>query len=123
MRISLRISLIPIFLLVIFLVGCGGSESKDTSSLEVGKVVETTSSAKAILLATNQANYKELTKFMVADDKVGVEKMFGNGKLFLIQTGTEVKILQITSNGIEVRVQEGEHSNRAGWIPSEFLKR
>ncbi len=111
---------------VLLIAGCtstGGSEITTTEGIKIGDTVEAVSRAENILCATTQDNYKLLYKYLVAEDKMGVEEMYKKGQVFLLKSGTKVKIIQTTFNGTEVRVQEGEHRGKIAWIARDFLKR
>lgn len=118
---------LAIMIIVLLIVGGCGSGSKDTEpqkeAFTVGSIVATTSAADNIICATTQDNYKELWKYLVAKDKVGVEEMLKQGKIYLLETGTEVKVIQATFNGIEVRVTEGPHKDKIAWVALDFLEK
>jgi hypothetical protein len=111
-------------LFVLLLVGCmeGTGNVETIEQLTPGSIVEIASSADVIICATTQENYKQVNKYIAADDKTGAENMLNRGQIFLLKTGTNVKVIQITFNGIEVRVQEGEYKDEIAWIQSDFLK-
>ncbi len=115
-------------LLVIMLaVGCASGTAErnldNKEHLEIGSVAETTSPANQIICASTQENYKQFMKYVSANDRTGADNMLARGQLFMIETGTEVKVIQATFNGIEVRVQEGPHKDKTAWISLEFLNR
>jgi len=115
-----------VMVVILLLVGCGGTEDSKNGetkvSLDIGSIVETKSSSEVILCATTQDNFKLMNKYLAADDKTAAEKMFLNGKLLLLKTGTKVKILQVTFNGVEVRVQHGDYKDKTVWLSRDFLK-
>jgi hypothetical protein len=122
MKRTLSVLLCALF--VLLLVGCmeGTGNVETIEQLTPGSIVETASSADVIICATTQENYKQVNKYIAADDKTGAENMLNRGQIFLLKTGTNVKVIQITFNGIEVRVQEGEYKDEIAWIQSDFLK-
>jgi uncharacterized lipoprotein YehR (DUF1307 family) len=115
-----------VMVVILLLVGCDGTEDSKNGetkvSLDIGSIVETKSSSEVILCATTQDNFKLMNKYLAADDKTAAEKMFLNGKLLLLKTGTKVKILQVTFNGVEVRVQHGDYKDKTVWLSRDFLK-
>ena len=126
MRIRKILSMILYILIVLLLVGCVVAEEVENTTLEtkyvIGSVVRTTSSTDAIACGTTRETYKQLNKYIVAGDKTGAEIMLRKGQILLLETGIKVKIIQVTSNGVEVRIQEGAYTNKIAWIQLEFLK-
>ncbi len=116
--------LVLMFIAGMLFSGCDGdnTEKDKTPQIEIGAVMEASSSTAQTLCATTQDNYKQLMKYLVAGDKAGAEKMLRQGQIFLLKSGTPVKVISVTLNGVEVRVQEGPHKDDIAWIQSEFLK-
>jgi len=113
-----------LFLLINIITSCNNNnnEKYENNKLITGTELITTSTAKIILCATTQDNYKQLMELRITNDLPGVYEMIRRKTLFLLKTGTKIKIIQKTFYGIEIRVLEGEHKNKTGWLTEEFLK-
>ncbi len=114
-----------LLLVLLLAVGCASGTERSTPSeghLEIGSIVETTSSADQIIVATTQENYKQFMKCLVAGDRTGADEMYRKGQIFQLETGTKVKVIRATLRGIEVRVQEGQNKDKIAWISLDFLK-
>ena len=117
----MRVIYCALVILLIFAAGCGGGESEPP--ITIGDVVKTVSKADDIICATTQDNFKEYGKYSVADDFAGVEQMYNRGQIFLLKTGTKVKVIQVTFSGTEVRVMEGPHKDKIAWLARDFLEK
>ena len=102
------------------------SQSSTSSFLAVGEdgilnnnSVKTNCNGNSIL-GTSKENYDELTKTLVADDRLGYLQMIGNGQIFLVENCTKVKKIGGSFAISEVRILEGEYFGTSGWIAFEF---
>lgn len=73
------------------------------------------------LLSIDEKSNSRLTKLLIAEDKVGVAEMVVEGKAFIVPKGTRAKILAFGLLTCEVRVMEGYHFGRSGFLPTEFV--
>lgn len=72
------------------------------------------------ILSTTKENYDEFSKTMVAEDNIGYLQMIGDGKLFLVENCTKVKVIDSAFALKEVRILEGEYFGTTGWTAYEF---
>lgn len=77
---------------------------------------------KAIPLGDTSKDYDELSKAIEARDDIGFRDLIVAGKAFLVDAGTEVKMLDYDWGKVRVRILEGDHKDEAGWTADEFLK-
>jgi hypothetical protein len=49
--------------------------------------------------------------------------LFADGKVLMVQTGTQVKVLDVQSDGssCEVRILAGEHTAKTAIVPRKYL--
>lgn len=119
---------------VILLVALGGSGEKSSSPttqssiLGVGEegVLNNNSDKNDVsgvaILAVDEKAFDDFTQASIADDKLGYSQMLGAGRLFVVDNGTAVKVIDIKFLGkTEVRVLEGDYFGESGWIASEFI--
>jgi hypothetical protein len=75
-----------------------------------------------VLVAINKQAYKELVEAVAAKDKVGYNLMVAKGYAFFVPRGTRAKVIDMTIASRKVRIYEGEHYGRTGWIPYEWAR-
>lgn len=75
-----------------------------------------------VLVAADEAAYKRFLTLAVADDTLGIADMVMQGQAFLVPNGTKVKVIDSGFARREVRILEGEHFGRSGWVAYEFLR-
>ncbi len=73
------------------------------------------------VLAVDKKALDDLIQAQIADDKLGYSQMLGDGKLFIVDNGTKVKVIDIGFGKTEIRILEGEHLGKSGWIAYEFV--
>lgn len=74
-------------------------------------------SAGGILLATSEENFAEM---MRADD-AGLLRMAAAGKVFRLQDGTAIRVIDGGLSKSKVTALDGLQAGRAGWLPNEFI--
>lgn len=108
-----------LILLCLLLFSCGGSNMPDVGS----EAVLYLKGSEVVLLADSKPAYKQFIKIQTAKDKHGFNQMVSAGKIFAVPNGTRVLILDLDLAAYEVRILQGEHKNRTGWIAYEFAKK
>jgi DNA-binding winged helix-turn-helix (wHTH) protein len=78
---------------------------------------------KFVSLPIDQTTLKEQQKLEAANDDLGLSLLFADGKVLMVQTGTQVKVLdaQSGSSSYEVRILAGEHTAKTAIVPRKYL--
>lgn len=76
-----------------------------------------------VVLGSTEENHKEALKLLRANDEVGLTQMEFQGRLFLVDRGTEGKLLEGGFFTMRVRITTGPHAGKAGYITSDFVKK
>jgi hypothetical protein len=76
-----------------------------------------------VFAAATQADYDAFRKARGATDQIGVYELMAQERLFLIDNGTRVLVLEKHVVLTQVRVLDGPKFGLAVWLPSEFLNR
>ena len=92
----------------------------------VGKVFALRSDSRAgkfVSLPTDETTLKEQQKLEAANDDLGLSLLFADGKVLMVQTGTQVKVLDLQGDGssCEVRILAGEHTAKTAIVPRKYL--
>src|SRR3984957_11625253 len=96
------------------------------SAALVGKVFALRSDSgagKFVSLPTDETTLKEQQKLEAANDDLGLSLLFADGKVLMVQTGTQVKVLDLQGDGssCEVRILAGEHTAKTAIVPRKYL--
>jgi DNA-binding winged helix-turn-helix (wHTH) protein len=92
----------------------------------VGKVFALRSDAstgKFVSLPADETTLKEQQKLEAANDDLGLSLLFADGKVLMVQIGTQVKVLDVQGNGssCEIRILAGEHTAKTAIVPRKYL--
>lgn len=67
----------------------------------------------------------DFSKFVRANDTTGIKDQLKSGEVFVVEDETPVRVLQVEKfEGLiraEVRILEGEHKDRTGWVAVGYL--
>ena len=58
-----------------------------------------------------------------AKDKVGLLQLMGRGKVFMVTKGSSALVLDIGFTSMKVRINDGDMSGKAGWLPREYVSK
>lgn len=94
------------------------SQSTQSSVRPAGTII----TLPNIFLGTSRASYDRLVKLSTARDEAGIKDMISSGAAFVVQDGTKAKIIDNGILVIEVRIEDGSHSGKSGWISRELTK-
>ena len=86
-----------------------------------GYVKSSSGTANKTLIATSEANFDALVKASVANDTIGIAQLVLEGRLFAVEDGTKVLVIDSTVGARQVRILEGELFGETGWLPMEFV--
>lgn len=77
-----------------------------------------------VLVSKTQTALDTFTKAAIAKDNVGMTEVVTSGQAYFVKAGTKVLVIERISGGVtKVRIQEGEFSGDAGYVPMEFVKK
>jgi hypothetical protein len=74
-----------------------------------------------ILLATSEENFAEMMRAAVAGNDAYLVRMGIDGKVFRLQDGIKIKIVDGGFSKSKVSALEGNQAGRAGWLANEFI--
>ncbi len=117
-----------VVLLILISIGTSGSSAPSTpapqiDSVSVGETGYLESSASNVLVATTKDNLDEIVKLSVANDTEGLAQMTLDGDAYIVDQGTQVRVIDTTIGTREVRILEGKQYGKSGWVPVEFVKK
>ena len=102
--------------------GGGGTASTTFPQVgEVGKIY--VEGLDHPLLAVDKRAFDEWVTVCAAGDQHGAAQMHATGKMFAVDNGTRVKVIDIAFGALRVRVLDGDETGKSGWISHEFVKR
>lgn len=76
-----------------------------------------------MLLGVDDASHTEALRLLRANDEIGLTQMEQQGRMFVVQSGTEGLLLEGGFLTKRVRILSGPHSGKAGYITSDFVKK
>lgn len=60
---------------------------------------------------------------IIAHDMMRVQQLINEGKILQVKTGTKVLVIDASLDELKVRVLEGEHLGKAGWVQFESVEK
>jgi hypothetical protein len=114
-----------LFLFVILPVGLRGctSASGPISRVTVGSKARLhVDDKEAIPVAASEQSFDRLTKASVAEDTLGIAELAVSGMMFEVPNDTRVLVIDEGFLRTQIRVLEGDHFGRTGWVPFEWVK-
>jgi hypothetical protein len=75
-----------------------------------------------VFVAVDQASNDRLTRLCVAKDETGVMQMVAQGRVFVAKSGTKARLIGAGFLTHEVRIVDGKHAGKSGWIAAEHIK-
>ena len=119
-------------MLIVAVSGCSSSSTSNTTvqpastSINISDNVildEGVSTAKIVIVATTQANLDEIIKLSIAKDDLGIAKMIVDGQAFMVDRGTQARVIDEAYGVRQVRIMSGDYYGESGWVPMEFCKK
>lgn len=83
------------------------------------RIVSGKNSAEVPVATTKEAE-AEFSKALNNKDTHAYNQLFADGKMIRIPAGTKAMVIDRSMNMAQVRILEGSHEGRAGWVPVEF---
>jgi len=106
-------------LIILSYISCATPES----SVSVGKEGRLYSEGSLDLpVAVSEQALEETVQAFVSKDKYGQAELMIQGKWFPVENNTKVLVIDRSFARRKVRILEGKHKGRAGWVPMEFVK-
>lgn len=121
-RITCRrmISTVTIGLVVLTLAQCGAPQGVPSKQLTVG---ESTKLSTQVAVALTAKAYIDLNNAARAKDTIGYSNVFLRGDAIVADAGTTVRVIEIGLTSTKVRILDGPHAGRAGWVSYELISR
>lgn len=73
-------------------------------------------------VATTKEVDDEYSKALSSKDQIGYDSLFASGKMFRVDAGTEALVIDRSMNMAQLRILEGKHEGKTGWVPVEFAR-
>jgi hypothetical protein len=89
--------------------------------VDVGERVTLRSKGNHVFIATDAA-WDDFSNAVAANDELGLAGLIARGEVRVIKSGTAAKIIDTAFFTVKVRILEGDHVGRAGWIYREFVR-
>ena len=110
--------------LLVLLVGCSSSsetsDDKTSERLSIGEDgILFVESSNDIALGITKDDYKKFVQVVLARDDFGLSEMIISEELFLVKSGTKIRVIGIGFGVRQVRILEGEHIGKSGWLAYE----
>jgi len=74
-----------------------------------------------VAVAQTKADFDEFTKLAVANDEIGGNQMINSGRVFVVEAGTSVKVIETGLLAYRIRVTSGSHAGKDGWVIREAV--
>lgn len=110
--------------------GVGTSNNTDVNSvsskgdnLHVGDLGYIKINNGSLLVSPNKSDAEEVIKLSVAKDNLGVAKMVVDGRTMLVDSETQIRVIDTDWLYTNVRIMEGKYYGESGWLPNEFVFR
>jgi hypothetical protein len=106
--------------LALFLVGC---TNDNTSAISVGQNgILTRGSGTTSPVSTTKDIMDKFFKAYRINDTYEIGALVSSGQVFLVNHGTKVLVIDSGQYVLKVRILEGEHRGKAGWVPHEYVR-
>lgn len=96
--------------------------SKSTKIVSGSNVIIQSPSGNPIILANTKEAYKEMHKYSIANDQMGLSGMVLSGNAFIVDSGTKALVIDRGVFEFEVRIQSGDRVGNPGWVAGDLVK-
>ncbi len=97
--------------------------SSKTPKIAIGSnVIIQSSGGNPVILGTTKESYKEMHKYSIANDQVGLSSLVLSGNAFIVESGTKALVIDRGVYEFEVRIQSGDRSGNSGWVADDLIK-
>jgi len=98
------------------------SESKpEKTKIQIGGTYELTG-AGGVPVSKTLETYDKATEYVISGDTLGYQNLKLSGDVFTVQSGTSVTVIDSKISKIEVRVLEGTHQGKSGWVLYDWIR-
>jgi hypothetical protein len=87
----------------------------------VGDICVLNSGSTSTFIAMNSVVHDRMMKLVTAKDDVGLTDLVLSGLVYMVPSGTKVRLIDKGIFTSEVRILEGQHQNKAGLVIAEFV--
>lgn len=103
----------------------GGPTSKPVApaSLRPGSETQLNlPSQDSVVVALDEKGLDAVVGALVSKDKTALDALVASSKALRVPNNTRVRVIEIGTGKIKVRILEGEHLMADGWVPERWLK-
>ncbi len=97
-------------------------DERAAPALAAGSTAYLSDMGRPIGVAADRETLSALNAAVMAKDRKAYERLFQNGRAFLVQDRVKLVVLDFEANSAQVRFLDGYHSGKAGWGVREWLK-
>ena len=122
--------IIPTAVIVVVVLASAGGSDTSTSDTSVNSAISLgdegylrISNSDVITVLKTKEAFEEFTKSAVANDTYGMAKLVTDGQGFNVAVGTKVKVIDSDFAVRKVRILDGEHAMKDGWVAKEFIQK
>ncbi len=87
----------------------------------VGQEVHLISTTGKVFVAVDDAAWDAMLKASRANDTEGILGMVLAGKLLVVPTNTKARVIEDAFTSAKVRILEGMHDGKSGWVSNEMV--
>ena len=116
-----RVGVLVVLLLgVVAYMGAGNAPARAQKGDNVHVVV---ASGGTVPVASTLDVEKAFSDALQVKDEFAYKKLFADGKMFRVESGVGALVIDRTQNMAHIRILDGEHIGKSGWVPIEFAKK
>lgn len=91
-------------------------------SLAVGETGKLDDAGQDVLVASDEEAMAEAQRAGRNNDKGALTSLVAQGRIFLVPSGTLVKVVQLELTRTKIQVLQGNQSGKTGWVSMELVK-
>ncbi|MCD5384229.1 hypothetical protein LR066_05695 [candidate division WOR-3 bacterium] len=99
------------------------TKQKSSSIIITGDIARLSADVDPIPVGISKKAMDKFTEAAITKDDHGIVQLFAWGVVFPVSNNTKVRILQVGLMLIKIRILEGEHDGKSGWVPREWIKK
>jgi hypothetical protein len=123
LALCLGVPCLSMYVLALFRNDTSQSQQIPSGTSEVGSTVQLISQPNQVVyVGVDYSDLDALTKAIAAKDPEGVSELLESGRVFRVPNGTKARLLEVSFLARKVRILEGPHRSKAGWIETEFVQ-
>jgi hypothetical protein len=75
-----------------------------------------------VWLAADRDRLEEVQRRVRGKDEIGLRQMADAGDVFDVPQGTRAEVVDASPSAIKVRIKEGKHEGKTGFVPPEWVE-